>query len=399
MRTPAEAEAALRALPGGERILDAVAATPGAWVVGGAVRDALLGREPVELDVVLAGGGRDVPAGTPATAPAETLARFAARVGAPLAEQHDRFGTGSLRTPEGLRVDLATARSERYAHPGALPEVAPAGLDADLARRDVTVNAIALRPAQPLRAVSGAGADLAGGRLRVLHAGSFADDPTRLWRVARYAVRLAFAAEPGTAALARAADPGTASGPRHGNELRRTLAEPDPVAALEATRALAPQLFPAGFAPRAAAAALALLPPGEGRPGLVVLARACGGVDAATLLGWLDALAFTGAEREVVAAGSRAAMLHPLRTAVGAAEVARAARGAPLEVVALAGGPGARRWIEELRHVRLAIDGSDLLRAGVPAGPELGARLQRAHDALLDGEAPTREQQLRAALG
>ncbi|MCW3010893.1 MAG: tRNA nucleotidyltransferase, partial [Solirubrobacterales bacterium] len=58
-----------------------------------------------------------------------------------------------------------------------------------------------------------------------------------------------------------------------------------------------------------------------------------------------------------------------------------------------------RRWIDELRHRRLAIDGSDLLAAGVPAGPELGARLQRALDAHMNGDAPDRTAQLRVALG
>ena len=382
VRTIEQAEAALRALPGGARVLDAVAATPGAWVVGGAVRDALLGRTPAELDVVVEGD---------ATA-------FAAALGAAPTQAHERFGTATLRLPEGLRVDLARARSERYAHPGALPDVEPADLRTDLGRRDVTINALALRPGEPVVAVPGALDDLAAGVLRVLHARSFSDDATRLWRVGRYGARLSFAADAWTAALAAAADPATVAGPRHGNELRRTLAEGDPVAALGATQALAGSLFPPGFTPRSADAALALLPAGEGRPELVVLARACEGVDAATLLGWLDALGVTAAEREVVAAGSRAVTLHPLRTASGAAAIARAARGAPLEVVALAGGPAARRWIDELRHVRLQIDGSDLLDAGVPAGPELGARLQRALDAKLNGDAPSRAQQLRVAL-
>ncbi len=383
MRTSQQAQDALRGLPGGARVLDAVAATAGAWVVGGAVRDALLGREPEELDVVLEG---ELPA-------------FASLLGAGLEEHHERFGTATLTTPEGLRVDLASARSEHYAHPGALPDVAPAEVAADLARRDVTVNAIALRPGEPLRALPGALDDLAAGVLRALHPRSFEDDATRLWRVARYGARLGFVPDAATAALAAAAPATTVSGPRHGNELRRTLAEADRVGALEATQALAPQLFPAGFRVRPATDALALLPPGEGRRGLVVLARACETVDAAALVAWLDALAFTAAERDVVAAGSRAATLHPLRVAADAAAVARAARGAPLEVVALAGGAGARRWIEELRHVRLAIDGGDLLAAGVPAGPDLGARLQRALDARLNGRAPSREEQLRVALG
>jgi len=390
VRTPQEAEAALRELPGGAAVLDAVAATPGAWVVGGAVRDALLGRAPTELDVVLAPSDGAEPAAPPEA--------FAARLGVPREAEQMRFGTCTLMTPDGLGVDLVRARRERYAHPGALPEVEPADLEADLARRDVTVNAIALRPGEPLRAVARAREDLADGVLRILHPRSFEDDATRLWRVARYAARLGFEPDRETAARAAAADPARVSGPRHGNELRRTLAEADPVGALQATQALAAQLFPEGFAPRSTADALALLPPGEGRPGLVALARACAGVEAARLVTWLDALGFSAAERDVAAAGSRAVTLHPLRCATDAAGIARAARGAPLEVVALAGGAGARRWIEELRHVGLEIDGADLLAAGVPAGPELGARLQRALDARVNGEAPSREAQLRVAL-
>jgi tRNA nucleotidyltransferase (CCA-adding enzyme) len=70
----------------------------------------------------------------------------------------------------------------------------------------------------------------------------------------------------------------------------------------------------------------------------------------------------------------------------------------PVEVVALAGGENARRWIEELRHVRLEITGDDLLAAGVPQGPEVGRRLQAALDRKLDGEIAGREQELAAAL-
>jgi tRNA nucleotidyltransferase (CCA-adding enzyme) len=79
--------------------------------------------------------------------------------------------------------------------------------------------------------------------------------------------------------------------------------------------------------------------------------------------------------------------------------VARAARGAPLEVVALAGGPNARRWIDELRHVRLEITGDDLLAAGVPEGPELGRRLAVALDRKLDEGLSGRDAELAAALG
>jgi tRNA nucleotidyltransferase (CCA-adding enzyme) len=121
---------------------------------------------------------------------------------------------------------------------------------------------------------------------------------------------------------------------------------------------------------------------------------------AAELVEWLDRLGFTAAERDVVAAGSRASTLQPLRAARTPSEIARAARGAPVEVVALAGGENARRWLEDLRHVRLQISGQDLLAAGIPEGPEVGRRLQAALDAKLDGrlDGAGREAELSAAL-
>ncbi len=97
-------------------------------------------------------------------------------------------------------------------------------------------------------------------------------------------------------------------------------------------------------------------------------------------------MGFTGPDRDTVAAASRSSTGAPLRAARTPAEIARAARGAPLEAVALAGGENARRWIDELRHVRLEITGDDLLAAGVPQGPEIGERLRRALDRKLDGE-------------
>ena len=121
-------------------------------------------------------------------------------------------------------------------------------------------------------------------------------------------------------------------------------------------------------------------------------------MDARALLRWLDDLGFPAAERDLVAAASRAATAAPLHAARTNAEVARAARGAPVEAVALAGGDQARRWLDELRHVRLQITGDDLLAAGVPEGPEVGARLRRALERKLDGAAPDREAELRAAL-
>ena len=381
MRSPAEALDALRALECGARALDAFRPGGGVHLVGGAVRDLLLGRIPREIDLVVEGD----------------VDTAAARLGGTITA-HDRFGTARVALGD-CRFDLARARRERYPRPGALPEVQPARLDEDLRRRDFTVNAMALGFDGTLRTVPGALEDLDAGVLRVLHDRSFVDDPTRLWRVARYAARLRFGIDPHTRALAAAADPSTVSGDRLGAELRLALREPDPPAALRTARELNPALLPEGFHPDppGLADALALLPP-DGRRDLVTLAAATAGMDVRALLGCLDDMGFTAAERDTVAAASRASTGAPLRAARTPAEIARAARGAPVEAVALAGGENARRWLEDLRHVRLEITGDDLLAAGVPQGPEVGERLRRALDRKLDGEVCGREAELRAAL-
>jgi tRNA nucleotidyltransferase (CCA-adding enzyme) len=382
MRSPRAALDALRADPCGARLLRAFAAGDGVHLVGGAVRDLLLERAPRELDLVVEG---DVDA---------AAARLDGDVKA-----HDRFGTARVRAG-GCAFDLVRARAEIYAYPGALPDVRPGSLDEDLHRRDVTVNAMALDLDGELHAVPGALEDLHAGVLRVLHDRSFVDDPTRLWRVARYAARLAFTVDEGTRALAAQADPSTVSGDRLGAELRLALQEPDPPAALEAVRELNPRYLPDGFDPRpkALADALSLLAD-DGRRDLLTLAACTAGMDAGALLRWLDDMGFIAADRDVVAAASRFVTGAPLRAARTNAEIARAARRAPIEAVALAGGENARRWIDELRHVRLEIDGHDLMAAGIPEGPEVGERLQRALDRKLDGEISGRDDELAAALG
>ena len=377
----------LRELPCGERLLAAAAGMSGVHLVGGAVRDLLLGRAPSELDVVVEGD----------------IAPLAARLGAgEEAVAHERFATATVRVGE-CRWDLAGARAETYTRPGALPDVrAAATLEQDLLRRDITINALALDLADgTLRGAPHAEEDLAARRLRVLHDASFTDDPTRLWRVARYAARLGFAIEERTARLAAEAvaggAPGTVSGPRIGNELRLALAEPDPVAALDAAVAIgaAPWLAPDRALTERA---LALLPPGEGRRDLLVLAAALPAPAAADER--LARLELTAAERAIV----RASVAAPaLAEGAPASELARALRDLPVEAVALAGARGApapaRRWLDDLRHVALQITGADLLAAGIAEGPEVGRRLQAVLDLRLDGAlAAGRAAELAAAL-
>ena len=379
----------LRRLACGRRLLDAAGAAGGVHLVGGAVRDLLLGRVPRELDVVVEG---DVDA-------------LAAALGTVTAT-HERFGTVTVRDGD-CRWDLAAARAEDYAHPGALPVVRAASIEEDLRRRDLTINAIALDLAGgELRCAGHAFDDLQARRLRVLHDASFRDDPTRLWRIARYAARLGFELEPHTARLAAEAVAGGApervSRARIGNELRLALCEPDPVAALEhAVRlGLAPWLAPDRDRVEAA---LRLLPGGEGRADLVVLAAALDVVagDADQRLAGLD---FSAAERAVLRAAARApAIASEALAARRASQLAHVLSGLPVEAVVLAGAGGAaepvRRWLDELRHVALRIDGDDLLGAGVPRGPQIGRRLSATLDLLLDGElADDRAAQLATAL-
>ena len=153
---------------------------------------------------------------------------------------HERFGTAFLVWEEG-RIDVATRRAETYPGPGVLSEVRPGGPEEDLQRRDFTVNAIALALAGPqrgeLRAPPHALDDLAAGRLRVLHAASFVEDPTRLLRAVRYEARLGFEMDRHTLSLARGCIDmrlvGDLASARLRDELLDVLAEEHVVAALD----------------------------------------------------------------------------------------------------------------------------------------------------------------------
>ena len=158
------------------------------WLVGGPVRDALLGRPVHDLDVT-----SEMPA-------AELGAILAARLDGAI-RARSQFGTVKLRLGKRT-IDLATTRTERYAKPGALPSVSPGDIRIDLARRDFSINAMALslHPQRfgELLDTQGGAADVESRTLRALHERSFQDDATRLLRAVRYMARLAFQPEPET---------------------------------------------------------------------------------------------------------------------------------------------------------------------------------------------------------
>lgn len=402
----------LRELPGGPDLLAVAREHGGVELVGGAVRDILLGHVPRELDTLVES---DVQA---------VLDALVERLNGE-ATVHERFGTALICAP-AVRIDLVRARAEEYAFPGALPEVRQGTLEEDLARRDFTVNAIAVTLDGPiageLRAADRALEDLEAGRLRVLHDRSFIDDPTRLLRLARYASRLGFEIERHTAQLAaqalRAGALATVSSARIGAELRLALAEPDPVAAmamLDRLGVLTALHRSISFDESLARAALGLLPADDGRPDLLVLASlllelladrkdARGGPAHELLSDWQ--FPAHDRDRALAAAAASGRLATELSSALAASCLYGLASGTPPEGVALAGALGgadsteaAERWLNEMRHVGLSITGDDLLAAGVPQGPEIGQRLDAALAMRLDGRLDDgRDAQLRAAL-
>ena len=162
------------------------------FVVGGYVRDLLLGIENLDLDLVVEGDG----------------IAFARKLGDRLyakVKVHERFGTAILLLPDGFKLDVATARTEYYEYPTALPTVEQGSIKKDLYRRDFTINALAVR-------LNGKGfgdvLDFYGGQrdlndkvIRVLHGLSFVEDPTRVFRAIRFESRFGFRLGMDTAAL------------------------------------------------------------------------------------------------------------------------------------------------------------------------------------------------------
>jgi tRNA nucleotidyltransferase (CCA-adding enzyme) len=344
---------AVREAAGGEAI----------YLVGGAVRDLLLDRDRADVDLVVVGDA----------------AALAARLGAETVE-HERFATAKVKLDDH-EIDIATARRETYPRPGALPEVEPADtIEADLGRRDFTINAMAVPLEDEPRLIDpyGGRADLEAGMLRVLHEGSFVDDPTRALRAARYAARYSFKLAPRTAELLRRTDLDTVSAERREAELLLLIGLGETMRVLE--------LLDEWGLERA-------------QPGGIELARK------------VEELLSSEPWRGV--ADRHAALLAAVRTPPGDADelpeetpenpsraVALAAPRDPVELV-LARARGAKwldRYLEEWREVTLEIDGDDLIAAGVPQGPAVGRGLDAALRRKLDGEIAGRGQELETAL-
>jgi tRNA nucleotidyltransferase (CCA-adding enzyme) len=340
-----------------------------AYLVGGAVRDALLDHEPADPDIDVAVEG--------------DIGPLLDRLGVEHSS-HERFGTAKVRLA-GHAIDLARTRRETYASPGALPEVAPAPIRTDLARRDFTINAMAIPlrgPAKLIDPYDGL-ADLESRTLRAIHPESFVDDPTRALRGARYAARLGLLPEPETQAQLAATDLGSVSSDRVTGDLLRIGAEPEAVAAfalLDGWGIL--ELGPKRLDLLGEAAEYLQTEPWSRLVDRAELLTTIATADAA-LLRAAESLACQPAD-------SSAAQLYEA-----------AARNSDIEL-AIARAMGADwldRHVSEWRRVELSIDGQELIAAGVEQGPDVGRGLRAALHARIEGRiAASRDEELAVAL-
>ncbi len=394
-----------------EPVFEAVAALSeayeGVYLVGGTVRDILLGERSFDVDIAVEGD---------AIALAQALAdALGGRVRA-----HEKFGTAVVVYGEGDRVDVVTARTEFYDAPAALPSVEHASIREDLFRRDFTINAMAVslkgddygRLVDPF----GGRVDLEEKRIRVLHNLSFIDDPTRIFRAIRYENRYGFRMDEHTLGLARGCIEmglvGDLSSARLRDELVALLEEGDVehsilrLAELGADRAIHRHLAADDEAVTLLARLRALAQQYEvevpaWRLGLIALARK---LPPDEVYGWLQRLKMRRRDTEQIAAavtvGPR--IVERLRDQdVEPAEIAaladRYAPDAPLFALALADLEPLHAYFRGLRDVRLEVSGTDLADLGLAESPRVGEILAELRRRKLNGELDGRESELEAA--
>jgi tRNA nucleotidyltransferase (CCA-adding enzyme) len=393
------------------KVFEAVAAASepydGVYLVGGTVRDILLGEPNFDVDIAVEGD-------------AIGLARSVADALEGRVRAHSKFGTAVVVYGDDQRIDVVTARTEFYDAPAALPSVEHATIREDLFRRDFTINAMAVslkgedfgRLVDPFHGRR----DLEAKTIRVLHNLSFIDDPTRIFRAIRYESRHGFRMDEHSQRLARGTIEmelvGDLSSARLRDELIALLEEGDAgasilrLAELGAGGAIHPHLaadeeavellerlrelnerYQTGIPPwRLAFESLARrMPPDE-------------------IYDWLQRLKVQRRDAERIAwavtVGPR--LVERLRgdTPEPAEIVALAepyAPDAPLFALALADPEPLHEYFERLRDVRLEVSGADLAKLGVGESPQVGEILAELRRRKLNGQLDGRESELAAA--
>jgi tRNA nucleotidyltransferase (CCA-adding enzyme) len=390
----------IEAIPGMQLLLSGLADTPACYLVGGAVRDLLRGLGSVDLDICVEGDAL------------ETGAALAKRLGGSL-QKHERFGTATV-TVGSFVIDLATARTERYERPGALPCISPAAIEQDLARRDFTINAMAvsingMRFGALLDPCDGQ-KDLSDKTVRVLHTNSFIDDPTRLLRAVRYEARLGFAMDRATEDLARSAAAAHAltwvSGRRIRDQLFDLFEQSQELEALRRVSTLGlDEAMCEGLRVDASTTASAKH-----------AARSVGADPTLSCLAafvrtiphrdrWLSELELDADSKARVAKAADVGprLVAELADQLSGAELYDLLHPHPPEALAVAIAEGAALdpvllYTQSLRDVALEIDGTDILNAGVSESEAVGKALEKTLRLKLDGQVSGRTAELGVAV-
>jgi tRNA nucleotidyltransferase (CCA-adding enzyme) len=374
------------------------------YLVGGVVRDLLLGYPNFDLDLVVEGD-------------AVNLAQHVTETGQARLVAHKRFGTAKLRYDD-FTLDLATARKETYARPGALPAVTPGDLNDDLIRRDFSINAMAISLAtdsygELVDPYQGR-IDLDHHLIRVLHSRSFTDDATRILRGVRYEQRFGFEFEAQTADLLERDIPmlDTISGDRIRHELELILKEEQPELAIKRLGELGPlarfgpSLKGDGWIAEKFAKARRLKKPTQ-LPSLYfcLLVYSLNEREIEQFLVRLNMPArLSRAMRDTVRLKTRLPLLntHSLKPSQ-IYYLLKEHEPLAIQANAIATESSTVRrslqlFLTKLRYVRTALDGEELSKLGISPGPEMGRVLRILHNAKLDGEVRTRADEKKLAV-
>lgn len=366
-----------------------------AYLVGGTVRDVLHGLTPDDIDLVVVGDAPQF-----ATALAQKTGGMVRSV--------SQFGTARVTLPSGT-IDLATARTETYDSPGALPNVEASGIHDDLVRRDFTINAMAvdLSPSNwgDLLDPQGGFSDMARRRIQVLHSESFRDDPTRIFRAIRYQVRLDFNLDPATLSLMKRdwTYMEWISAARVRGELEKILSDPHRADILAAAEDL-DVLAGIDISFRVSRSALETMRANPNRDVLFYLALATASLTEGEARSLVSRLEPPQEWRDIILSSPRYR---------GMSSILKNPNLSPSEVVSVLGEfplplleaqreltvsryqiARLDQYLQTLRHVRPEITGDDLLEAGVPQGPAIGIMLAEVLDARMDGLVTTKEEEL-----
>ena len=359
------------------------------YLVGGTVRDVLADAPLTDIDIMASGN-------------AERLVESIRGRGDAKVRKASAFGTWSL-TIRGVEMDISTARRETYERPGALPTVFPGTIEDDLARRDFSINAMAISLGEDswgdLFDPHDGSTDLGRGVIRVLHDRSFEDDATRILRAIRYACRLDFRLEPRTKTLLEQGLPylSTISPDRVRHEIERIFREPRAGTMIEMAGSLG---VLAAIHPRLQADAAALRatesdPQNDARRAELLLGSMVQSVadrDVEPIIERLNLNAdWARLVRDVAVVRERLPDLKDEN--VTRSHVYRLLHGLhphAVESCAMAADdPTVESWLrlylDELRHVGPLLNGDDLMALGVSEGPAVGQLLAKLLDARLDG--------------